>query len=67
MIAKHVWIAQNNGITVNLEGVSNQMSGALMQGLSRAMWEEATWNTERVTSLDWVTLPHTCASRTRRR
>jgi CO/xanthine dehydrogenase Mo-binding subunit len=57
LVAKHVWIAQNNGITVNIEGVTNQMSGALIQGLSRAMWEQPTWNKERVTSLDWVTYP----------
>jgi CO/xanthine dehydrogenase Mo-binding subunit len=57
IIAKHVWIAQNNGITVNLEGVTNQMSGALIQGLSRAMWEEASWNKDRVTTLDWVSYP----------
>jgi CO/xanthine dehydrogenase Mo-binding subunit len=57
LIAKHVWVAQNNGITANLEGVTNQMSGALIQGLSRAMWEQPTWNKERVTSLDWVSYP----------
>jgi CO/xanthine dehydrogenase Mo-binding subunit len=56
-LVKHVFVAQNNGITVNLEGVGNQMSGALIQGLSRAMWEQATWNSERVTTLDWVTYP----------
>ncbi len=56
-VASHVYIAQNNGITVNLEGVTNQMSGALIQGLSRAMWEQPTWNAERVTSLDWVSYP----------
>ena len=47
----------NNGITVNLEGVTSQMSGALIQGLSRALYEQATWNKERVTSLDWVSYP----------
>jgi nicotinate dehydrogenase subunit B len=57
MVAKHITIAQNNGITVNLEGVTNQMSGALIQGLSRAMWEAPAWNKERVTTLDWVTYP----------
>jgi nicotinate dehydrogenase subunit B len=57
MVAKHLTVAQNNGITVNLDGVGNQMSGAVIQGLSRAMWEQATWNTERVTTLDWVTYP----------
>jgi len=57
IVAKHLYISQNNGITVNLEGVTSQMSGAAIQGLSRAMLEEATWNKDRVTSLDWVSYP----------
>src|SRR5262249_54581525 len=51
------YISQNNGITVNLEGVTTQMSGAAIQGLSRALYEQATWNKDRVTSLDWVSYP----------
>jgi CO/xanthine dehydrogenase Mo-binding subunit len=57
IVAKHLTIAQNNGITVNLEGVTTQMSGAAVQGLSRALYEQATWNKDRVTSLDWVSYP----------
>jgi CO/xanthine dehydrogenase Mo-binding subunit len=57
IVAKHVWVAQNNGITVSVDGVANQMSGALIQGLSRALYEQPQWNKERVTSLDWVTYP----------
>jgi nicotinate dehydrogenase subunit B len=57
IVVKHATTAQNNGITVNLEGVTTQMSGALIQGLSRALYEQATWNKERVTSLDWVSYP----------
>jgi len=57
ILVKHATVAQNNGITVNFEGVTSQMSGALIQGLSRALWEQATWNKDRVTSLDWVTYP----------
>ena len=34
-------VAQNNGITVNLELRHHQMSGALIQGLSRALYEQA--------------------------
>ncbi|HEY4347794.1 MAG TPA: molybdopterin cofactor-binding domain-containing protein [Gaiellaceae bacterium] len=56
-LAKHLYIAQNNGITAGPQLVANQMSGAAIQGLSRAMWEEASWSTERVTSLDWVSYP----------
>jgi CO/xanthine dehydrogenase Mo-binding subunit len=54
---KHLTIAQNNGITINPQNVGNQMSGSAIMGVSRCMTEEATWNTERVTTLDWVTYP----------
>jgi nicotinate dehydrogenase subunit B len=57
IVVKHSYVSQNNGITVSLDGVANQMSGALIQGLSRALYEAPTWNKERVTSLDWVTYP----------
>jgi len=57
IVVKHATVAQNNGLTVNLEGVTSQMSGALIQGLSRALYEQATWNKDRVTSLDWVSYP----------
>jgi len=57
IVAKHVVVAQNNGITVSVDGVANQMSGALIQGLSRALYEQPQWNKERITSLDWVTYP----------
>jgi CO/xanthine dehydrogenase Mo-binding subunit len=57
IVVKHAYTAQNNGITVSVDGVANQMSGALIQGLSRALYEAPTWNKERITSLDWVTYP----------
>jgi CO/xanthine dehydrogenase Mo-binding subunit len=57
IVVKHSGVAQNNGLTVMPDGVINQMSGALIQGLSRALYEAPTWNKERVTSLDWVTYP----------
>jgi CO/xanthine dehydrogenase Mo-binding subunit len=57
IVVKHAYVAQNNGITVSLDGVINQMSGALIQGLSRALYEQPQWNKERITSLDWVTYP----------
>ncbi|HVB37189.1 MAG TPA: molybdopterin cofactor-binding domain-containing protein, partial [Vicinamibacterales bacterium] len=55
--AQHLYIAQNNGITISPQLVANQMSGAAVQGLSRALLERPSWNTERVTSLDWVSYP----------
>ena len=30
------------------------MSGAAIQGLSRVMWEQNSFNKERITSLDWA-------------
>jgi CO/xanthine dehydrogenase Mo-binding subunit len=57
LVATHLYIAQNNGITIGPQLVANQMSGAAIQGLSRAMWEQPQWNNQRVTSLDWVTYP----------
>jgi nicotinate dehydrogenase subunit B len=53
----HLTVAQNNGITVSVQGVGNQMMGSAIMGVSRCMVEEATWNTERLTTVDWVTYP----------
>jgi xanthine dehydrogenase molybdopterin-binding subunit B len=53
----HLTVAQNNGITGTPQNVGNQMSGSAIMGVSRCMVEEATWNTERVTTVDWVTYP----------
>src|SRR5262249_24466293 len=50
-------IAQNNGITIGPQLVANQMSGAAIQGLSRALLEQNSFTKERITSLDWVTYP----------
>jgi CO/xanthine dehydrogenase Mo-binding subunit len=57
ILVKHLYISQNNGVTIGPQLVANQMSGAAIQGLSRALWEAPTFNKERVTSLDWVTYP----------
>jgi CO/xanthine dehydrogenase Mo-binding subunit len=55
--AQHLYIAQNNGVTIGPQLVANQMSGAAVQGLSRALWEQPSFTKERLTSLDWVTYP----------
>ncbi len=33
------------------------MSGGLIMGTSRALWEQVVFNDSRVTSLDWVSYP----------
>ena len=37
----------------NPDGVRNQVEGGALQGLSRALVEEVTWDDRRVTSIDW--------------
>jgi nicotinate dehydrogenase subunit B len=54
---QHLYGAQDNGITINPGLVENQMVGNLVQGTSRALWEEMTFNTNQITSVDWVTYP----------
>jgi nicotinate dehydrogenase subunit B len=57
VVANHLTVSQQNGITIGPQLVANQMSGAMIQGLSRVMWEAVSWNKERVTTLDWVSYP----------
>jgi CO/xanthine dehydrogenase Mo-binding subunit len=57
ILVKHLTISQNNGITISPQLVANQMSGAAIQGLSRALYEQVTFDKERITSNDWVTYP----------
>jgi len=53
----HVYAAQDAGLTVNPDLVENQMLGSTVQGVSRLLWEEVTFNKNNVTSIDWVTYP----------
>jgi len=53
----NMYAAQNAGLAVNPALVENQMSGAMLYGTSRALWEEVVSSKTRVTSLDWVTYP----------
>ncbi len=39
----------------NPDGLRNQVEGGALQGMSRALLEEVTWNDEFVTSVDWRT------------
>jgi CO/xanthine dehydrogenase Mo-binding subunit len=57
ILPKHLYIAQNNGVTIGPQLVTNQMSGAAIQGLSRALLEQPQFTKERLTSVDWVTYP----------
>ena len=41
----------------NPDGLRNQVEGGTLQGMSRALLEEVTWDEEKVTSIDWGTYP----------
>jgi CO/xanthine dehydrogenase Mo-binding subunit len=53
----NLFCAQDAGLTVYPEGVTNQAVGSLVQGASRMLYEEVAFDKKRVTSLDWVTYP----------
>jgi nicotinate dehydrogenase subunit B len=41
----------------NPDGLRNQSEGGILQGMSRALVEEVTWDDKRVTSTDWESYP----------
>ena len=41
----------------NPDGLRNQVEGGTLQGMSRALLEEVTWDEEKVTSVDWGSYP----------
>jgi nicotinate dehydrogenase subunit B len=46
-------VAQDCGLIVNPNSVTDQVEGGVVQALSRALYEEVTFDRSRVTSLDW--------------
>jgi nicotinate dehydrogenase subunit B len=48
-------VAQDCGPITNPDGMRNQLEGGALQGLSRALGEEVTWDDHAVTSVDWRT------------
>jgi nicotinate dehydrogenase subunit B len=41
----------------NPDGLRNQSEGGILQGMSRALMEEVSWDDQRVTSTDWESYP----------
>ena len=48
-------VAQDCGPISNPSGMRNQIEGGALQGLSRALGEEVTWDDHRITSTSWST------------
>ena len=58
----HVWVkrlvcAHDCGLVINPDGLRNTIEGNLLYGLSRALHEEVQFDTEKVTSVDWISHP----------
>jgi nicotinate dehydrogenase subunit B len=58
----HVWVrrlvgAHDCGLVINPEALRRAVEGAMMHALSRALHEEATFDGEKVTSVDWISSP----------
>jgi nicotinate dehydrogenase subunit B len=57
IVVKRLTIANDCGPISNPDGLTNQLEGGAIQGLSRALLEEVTWDDQKVTSIDWRTYP----------
>ena len=52
---KRIVVSNDCGPVSNPDGLRNQMEGGSLQGMSRALGEEVTWDDQTVTSVDWRT------------
>ena len=49
--------AHDCGLMINPDAVRAQVEGCILQTISRTIFEEVTFNRERVTSTDWASYP----------
>jgi CO/xanthine dehydrogenase Mo-binding subunit len=57
-----VWVkrlvcAHDCGLVINPEGLRRTIEGGMLHSLSRALYEEVQFDTEKVTSVDWSSSP----------
>ena len=57
VVVKRIVCAHDCGLIVNPDGVTNQIEGNVIQGVSRALFEEVAFDANGVTSLDWQSYP----------
>jgi nicotinate dehydrogenase subunit B len=50
---KRIVVSNDCGPISNPDGLRNQLEGGALQGISRALGEEVTWDDQKVTSVDW--------------
>jgi nicotinate dehydrogenase subunit B len=47
----------DSGQIVNPDGIANQIEGAIIQSMSWTLFESVTFDSKRITSIDWQTYP----------
>jgi len=57
ILVRRFVVAQDCGPISNPDGLKNQLEGGVLQGMSRALTEEVTWDATKITSIDWRTYP----------
>ncbi len=55
--AKRLVCAHDCGLVINPEGLHHTIECGMLHALSRALWEEVQFDTEKVTSVDWGSHP----------
>lgn len=57
IFVKRLVCAHDCGLVINPTGLQYTVECGMLHGLSRALWEEVQFDTEKVTSVDWATHP----------
>ena len=52
-----MWAAVDVGEVINMDGLTNQVEGGIIQAASWTLKEELTFNTTEITSTDWIKYP----------
>jgi nicotinate dehydrogenase subunit B len=60
IVPRRFVMAHDCGPVSNPDGLRNQIEGGILQGMSRALGEEVTWDVHQVTSVDWQTYHSLC-------
>src|SRR5262252_8386980 len=55
--ARKLTVAHDCGQIINPDGLVKCIEGNIVQGVSRTLWEEVTFDRKSVTSIDWLTYP----------
>ena len=55
VVVRRIIVAADVGPISNPDGLRNQLEGGALQGVSRTLLEEVTWDDQKITSIDWRT------------